>query len=260
VPALSIIVAGTALGWTNTAADYTRYLPRATRPGAIVFWTTLGAFVPLFALMAVGILLGATTPGLAASANPLADIAAALPAWFALPYLFTAVGGLIAGNVLASYSSGLNLLAMFVRVARYKTVVIDAVVSILGALYVILFAPDFLGAFTTFLLLLAAGLAPWAAIFLVDMALRRARYATAALSDTRGAYRYLGGANPAALMAWLVGVVLSLLLTSSPLVSGPLARGVFAGSSLGFLAGALAAGLLYALLGPIALRRWAAGP
>lgn len=251
LPALSIIIAGTALGWTNTAADYTRYLPRNTRSGAIIAWTTLGSFVPLFALIGIGICIGVTAPGIATTDNPLAAIAQVLPGWVAVPYFFTAVGGLVAGNVLASYSSGLNLLAMFVRVKRYKTILIDAAVALLGSLYVLLVAPDFLGVFTTFLTLLAAGLAPWAAIMLVDMGRRRMRYDIQALYTVQKRYRSLGGVNPVAIVAWLLGVTLSLFLASTPVFSGPLATGIFQGSSLGFLAGAGASAILYALLWPL---------
>lgn len=248
LPALSLVIAGTALGWTNTAADYTRYLPRQTRARPIVLWTTLGAFVPLFGLIVVGLLVSAASPAFATAQDPLAALANILPTWVAAPYFFTAAGGLVAGNVLASYSSGLNLLAMQVRVQRYKTILIDALVSIAGALYVIYVAPDFLGAFTSFLLVLAAGLAPWTAIFLVDMALRHARYDTPALyAVVTGTYHYVAGVNPVALSAWLAGVALSVLCTRSALVTGPWATGIFQDSALGFLAGAALAALLYAL-------------
>jgi len=48
-----------------------------------------------------------------------------------------------------------------------------------------------------------------------------------------------------AFVAWAAGIVTSLLLTSTSVYTGPLAKGVFAGSSLGFLAGFAVALALY---------------
>ena len=35
---LSIIAAGTGIGWVNAGADYTRYLPRSSSSRSIVWW------------------------------------------------------------------------------------------------------------------------------------------------------------------------------------------------------------------------------
>ncbi len=246
---LSIIAAGTGIGWANAGADYTRYLPRRSRGNAIVFWTTLGATIPLFALIMAGALLASGVPDLATAANPVAAIGAALPSWMSIPFLLTAIGGLIAAADLSIYSSGLNLLAIGLKVERYKTVVIDGVLMIAGAIFVMLIARDFYGPFSSFLQLLADGIATWAAVFLVDMLARRG-YDTAGLVDTspRSRYFYTAGVNWRAVIAWLLGILVGLAFTSSTLFTVPFAQAIFAASSLGYFLGFAASGLTYWLL------------
>jgi purine-cytosine permease-like protein len=244
--AFSIVIAGTGIGWANTGADYTRYLPRQSKGGAIIWWTVCGATVPLFFLIMVGVLLSSSVSTLASSANPIQAIGAALPHWMAVPYLLTALGGLIAEADLSIYSSGLNLLAMGVRIARYKTVLIDGALMIIGASYVMLVAQNFLGPFESFLQLLADGITAWSAVFLVDLLLRRGYNPVELLHTYRGsAYFYAGGIHWRAFVAWAIGLLLSLAFTTSPWFNGPLARGIFASSSLGYLCGFLISGVLY---------------
>ena len=246
---LSIIIAGTGIGWVNASADYTRYLPRHRQSRALLWWTVSGSTLPLFVLMMVGYLLSSAYPGLASAANPVQAIGSALPPWMAVPYLLTAIGGLIAEADLSIYSSGLNILALGVKLQRYKTVLIDGVLMIIGASYVMLRAQNFLGPFESFLQLLADGLTAWAAVFLVDMLTRRT-YNPAALLDTGpgSAYFYTGGVRWQALLAWFLGILVGLAFTVSPWFSGPFARGMFATSSLGYLLGFVVSGLLAWLL------------
>jgi nucleobase:cation symporter-1, NCS1 family len=246
---LSIIADGTGIGWINAGADYTRYLPRRFRAGRIVFWTTLGSTLPLFVLIIVGVLLSSRVGGLASSSNPVQAIGDALPSWMAIPYLLTAIGGLIAAADLSIYSSGLNLLAMGLKVKRYKTVIVDGVLMIAGSILVMLVAQSFFAPFESFLQLLADGLAAWGAIFLVDMLLRRGYDAQGLVERGRaGPYFYTGGIHWPACLAWLAGILVGLAFTTSPWFTGPFARGIFATSSLGFMLGFLVAGLAYWLL------------
>jgi nucleobase:cation symporter-1, NCS1 family len=245
----SIIAAGTGISWINAGADYARYLPRRFRARGIVFWTTFGSTVPLFVLIMVGVLLSTRVGGLASSANPVQDIGNALPSWMAVPYLLTAIGGLIAAADLSIYSSGLNLLAMGFKVARYKTVILDGILMIAGSILVMLVAQSFFSPFESFLQLLADGLAAWGAIFLVDMLLRRG-YDTKGLMEggRSSVYYYTGGVHLSAGVAWVLGILVGLVFTTSPWFTGPFAKGVFAQSSLGYILGFVVAALTYWLL------------
>lgn len=246
---LSIVAAGTGIGWINVGADYTRYLPRRSSSGAVIWWTTFGGALPVCVLILVGFLLSSRVSNLASVANPIQVIGSALPAWMVVPYLLTAIGGLIAGADLNLYSSGLNLLTLGLKLKRYKAVLIDSTLMIAGAIFVMLIAQNFLGTFESFLQLLADGLTAWGAIFLVDMRLRRG-YDGASLADSskESRYYYRGGVNLVAIVAWLAGILVGLAFTVSPFFTGPFATGIFATSSLGYLIGFLVSGMLYTIL------------
>lgn len=237
LPALSIVVAGTGLSWANAAADYGRYLPRAARSGRIVWAVAAGAALPLVVLISAGMLLATRSPGLATAGNPVAVIQAALPAWASVPYLVVAAGGLIVEADLGLYSSGLNLLSLFVPLERYKTVVVDAVIMAVGTVYVLFVARNFFGPFEAFILLMGIGIAAWAGIFFSDQAWRwRSRpepYPKPLLFDPKacGGHVRLGVSWPAVL-SWLFGCGAGILFTGSAFFRGPLASGIFAASSL----------------------------
>jgi nucleobase:cation symporter-1, NCS1 family len=240
VAGIGFIAAGTGLGWLSAGADYARYLPRTAPSRAIVGATVLGSAVPLVVLISMGALMASGDSDLAAANDPVAAIGAALPGWMLVPYLLTAVFGLIAAADLSMYSSGLNLLTGGVRVRRSTAVVVDAVLITVGGLYITVIARDFYGPFTTFLTLLAVPLTAWAAVFLVDM-IRRDGYAEEALTDTRpgSRYWYTGGLHVPAVAAWLAGIVLGLLCTR--------VAGSWTGS-LGWLVAGVTAAIVYPIL------------
>jgi nucleobase:cation symporter-1, NCS1 family len=223
--ALSIVAAGTGIGWLNAGADYTRYLPGNTRPRSIVGWTTTGATLPILVVALVGYLLTGRIHGLATASNPLTAINAVLPVWMAVPFLLTAAIGLLAGAVESIYSSGLSLLAVGIRIPRWQCVLIDGVLMILGSIYTLFIASSFLGTFESYLEVVSVPLTAWAAVFLIDMANWRGVYPTRLKEGV--AWRALG--------AWLIGIVVGLLFTSSPLKNGPLAVGFFATASFGYV-------------------------
>lgn len=265
VGGVGIVAASTGISWTNLSADYSRYLPRGERGAAIVGWTTLGSVVPNTVLIIVGILLTSTVKGLGTAPDPVGAVGAVLPSWLFIPYLLAAVGGLLAQLVMGLYSSGLNLLALGVRVRRSRTVVIDAAVILIAGLFVMVVNGDFFSFLVSFVQLLACGIATWAAVFVVDMAMRRG-YDQADLTvsglmpDGRGATGTVGAAvRLPALIAWLAGTVVGLLFTASPLFTGPLAVGIFAESSAGYLLGFMVSAGLYAVLGRDVLAQRAAG-
>src|SRR6266508_3410897 len=269
VGGMSVVAAGLGIGWINAAADYSRYLPHRSSSGGIVGWTVLGASLAPVLLIAFGILLAAGNDQLAGSSNLLGALAEPLPTWFLVPYLLTAVGGLLAGAVIDMYSSGLNLLTLGVRLPRYQSILIDGAIMLVGNIYLLFFAQDFVGPFQGFLITLGVPLAAWGAIFLVDLAMHRWRqgYDEPALYDPAGRY---GAANPAALVAWLVAVVVGLGLVTSfaamfswtGYLLGPFGgkQGAVGASSISlWIAFALAA-VLYAALSPFVARRSASAP
>lgn len=250
LPALSVVIAATGLSWVNTASDYTRYLPPDTPARRIVAATTWGSVIPALAIMGLGVLLYGSVPALATTANPIALLESLLPAGLAVPYLLTAVGSMVTGDIMDIYSSGLSLVAAEVPIPRYRTVLVDAAVSVAAALWVLLVAQNLIASFEAFLTLLAAILAPWAAVYLLELPrLISTGFPVSELYAGR-ASRF-GRWRWPAVVAWIAGLVTGLLFTSTALWSGPLATGLFAGSDLGFLLGFVVSLIVYG-----ATRRW----
>jgi len=253
IAAIGFIAAGTGISWLNTGPDYARYLPRRVTGRAIAGWVTLGASVPLVVLIALGGLMAAGNKGLASAADPVSAIGTALPGWMAVPYLLTATAGLMASTVLSLYSSGLNLLALGLRVKRPAAVSIDGVLITAVGIYVMVIAQNFYGPLTTFLTLLAVPLCAWAAVFGVDM-LRSRGYDVPGLTRfAHGSpYWFTGGVSIPAVAAWLIGIAAGLAFTTADVsatdkwFSGPLASTWVGTNGLGWAVALLVAGLIYA--------------
>ncbi|WP_043625380.1 purine-cytosine permease family protein [Nonomuraea candida] len=245
------------LGWVNCGADYSRYLPAGSRPRSVALWTTLGGALPPLVLLVFGVLLagGDAQVAEAAGANPVAALAAALPTWFLLPYLLTAIGGFLAGAIMDIYSSGLSMLALGVPVRRHHAVLIDGLLMVLGGYYLLFVSTSFLATFQAFLAIVGVVMAAWVAIFLVDM--WRLRAGGRAYDE-----RLLRAGAPAVNGAGLVSLVVASavglgLITSADeniarvvgfLMSEELRGGTFGSANIGVVIALVLAGLLYFLI------------
>jgi len=190
-----LVLTGFGLGWVNTAADYSRYLPRHTRAGGVVFWPTFGGSLPVLILVGYGLLLCASSTSLsdAVSNDPIGGLATVLPDWFLVPFVLVAVAGLISGAILDLYSSGLTLLSLGLRTPRYVAAGIDGVIMVLGTIYIVWVAADnFLGIFEGFLITLGVPMAAWCGVFLADLLLRRRDYDEPSLFTASGRYGAVG--------------------------------------------------------------------
>ena len=105
-----------------------------------------------------------------------------------MPFALVAVLGLVGGAVLDIYSSGLALLSLGLRIPRWTAALVDGVIMVLGTVYVVFVADDFLVPFQGFLYTLGVPVAAWAGVMLADVALRRRNYADAELYDPSGRY------------------------------------------------------------------------
>ncbi|MFB4280952.1 cytosine permease [Nonomuraea sp. MTCD27] len=245
------------LGWVNCGADYSRYLPASSPPRSVALWTTLGGALPPMVLLVFGVLLAGGDPKLAeaAGANPVAALAEALPTWFLLPYLLTAIGGFLAGAIMDIYSSGLSMLALGVPIRRHYAVLIDGLLMVLGGYYLLFVSTSFLATFQAFLAIIGVVMAAWAAIFLVDMWGLRA-------GGRAYDERLLRPGAPALSWAGLVSLVVASvvglgLITSLDeniarvvgfLMSDELKSGTFGTANIGVVIALVLAGVLYLVL------------
>ena len=116
------------------------------------------------------------------------------------------------------YSSGLALLTLGLKVRRPEAAAVDGVIMVVGAIYVVFIADDFLGPFQAFLITVGVPIAAWAGVFVADLALRHKDYADAELYDARGRYGSIGWI---AVLTVVIGTVLGwgLVTTTSPSTS-----------------------------------------
>jgi purine-cytosine permease-like protein len=248
-----LVMTGFGVGWVNTAADYSRYLPRSSSARGVVFWPTFGGSLPVVILVGYGVLLCASDEKLAQAValDPIGALTTILPTWFLVPFALVAIGGLVSGAVLDIYSSGLTLLTLGLRAPRWVAAAIDGVLMILGTIYIVWVADSFLGVFMAFLIILGVPMSAWCGVFLADLMLRKRDYAEGMLFDPASpAYRAV---NPVAVVVMLVATVVGWGLVIDTTGAG---KGL---SWLGFLLGPFGLGgregaWAYANLGvPVAL-------
>jgi purine-cytosine permease-like protein len=207
IGAFVFVMTGFGLGWVNAAADYSRYLPRKTRSGGVIGWTTFGAALAPVILVIFGLLLAGSSTKLstAIGADPIGALTSILPIWFLVPFAVVAILGLVGGAVLDIYSSGLALLSAGIRIPRPVAAGIDGVVMIIGAIYVAFFASSFIAPFEAFLVTLGVPVAAWAGIMIADILLRRKDYSERDLYDPKRRY---GNVRPLAIILIVLGTAL----------------------------------------------------
>jgi purine-cytosine permease-like protein len=204
IGALVFMMTGFGLGWVNMAADYSRYLPRSSSSGGVIWWTTFGAAVAPLLLLGYGLLLAGSDPVLreGISGDPIGALTTILPTWYLVPFGLVAILGLVGGAVLDIYSSGLALISAGIPIPRPVAAGIDGIIMIAGTIYIVFGGSAFFDIFQQFLITLGVPIAAWAGIMLADVLLRKKPYADADLFDPHGRY---GAVPPVPMAVMLVG-------------------------------------------------------
>ena len=190
IGAIIFAITGIGLGWVNSAADYSRYLPRSVSSKAVFGWTVLGAAIVPITLVIYGSALSGSSKELsdAIAMDPIGALTQLLPTWFLIPFALVAILGLVGGAILDLYSSGITLVSVGLPVKRHIAASIDAVIMTIGTIYVVWIAGDFFGPFQGFLITLGVPIAVWSAIFVADVVMRKKDYAEAELFNPQGRY------------------------------------------------------------------------
>jgi purine-cytosine permease-like protein len=194
---------GIGLGWVNSAADYSRYLPRSTSSRAVVGWTVFGASIVPIVLVIYGAALSGSSKKLsdAIASDPIGALTTILPTWYLVIFALVAILGLVGGAILDLYSSGLTLISIGLPVKRHIAASIDALIMLVGTIYFVWIADDFFFPFQGFLITLGVPIATWSAIFVTDVLVRKI-YHEADLYSAQGRY---GSWNTASLAVMAVG-------------------------------------------------------
>ncbi|RRK10323.1 allantoin permease [Lactiplantibacillus garii] len=229
LPAISIVAAGSGISWSMAAADWGAYVKPGTSAKATFWSTTLGGAVPLFILMAGGILLSTIEPSLATTGDPFGVMYRALPSGLGVIYFLVAAGGLIPQCIVSLRSARINLATMGIKVSQPVSLTIHGLIVILVPVYVLFIAGNFLASFEIFLSFLGICLASWVAIFLCDSAMFRKAGYDVTLMTTDSKVRY----NWGGIGAWGIATVTGFLFTNNAVWNGPFAHGIFRNNSLG---------------------------
>lgn len=207
IGALIFGVTGIGLGWVNSAADYSRYLPRDSSSKAVVGWTVFGSSIFPIIMVIFGALLAGSSKNLSESIamDPVGALTTILPTWYLIPFVIVAVLGLVGGALLDLYSSGITLVSIGLPVKRYQAASIDGLIMTIGTIYLVWIAKDFLGPLQGFLITLGVPVAVWSAIFVADVLLRKTDYHEADLFNPRGRY---GAWNFGSIALLIVGTII----------------------------------------------------
>ena len=190
IGALIFGVTGIGLGWVNSAADYSRYLPRETSSKSVVGWTVFGASIVPIILVIYGAALSGSDPKLsqAIAMDPIGALTTLLPTWYLAFFAVIAILGLVGGAILDLYSSGLTLITIGLPVKRHIAASIDGLVMLVGTIYIVWIADNFFLPFQGFLITLGVPIATWSAIFVTDVLLRKRAYNEVDLYKVGGQY------------------------------------------------------------------------
>jgi purine-cytosine permease-like protein len=218
VGALIFGATGIGLGWVNSAADYSRYLPRSTSSRGVVGWTVFGASIVPIAMVIYGAALAGSSEDLfgAIANDPIGALTTLLPTWFLIPFALIAILGLVGGAILDLYSSGLTLISIGLPVKRYVAAAIDSLIMVAGTIYLVWIADDFFFPFQGFLITLGVPIAAWSAIFVTDVLMRKRDYSEEDLYRVDGRY---GSWNSSSLLIMAVGAIVGWGFVTNPFAS-----------------------------------------
>jgi len=198
---------GYAVGWNPYASDYTRYFKPDTNRTAIAWWSGSGLFLSCAVLEIVGAAVGTAVgaddalagPGGMTSllATPLADLT-----------LLAIALGAVSANVLNIYSGALSFTALGIKLPLSMR---RAIVALgFGAIGFFLAWSGLHNAgskYENFLLIIAYWIAPWLAVYLCDLLLRKNPDETLLFDK-----RHTNWAGP---VAMLIGMGISIWLFSN---------------------------------------------
>ena len=190
VGAIIFGITGIGLGWVNSAADYSRYLPRHTSSKSVITWTVFGASIVPIILVIYGSMLAGSSATLngAIASDPIGALTTLLPTWYLIPFVAVAILGLVGGAVLDLYSSGITLVSIGLPVKRHVAAGIDGTIMAIGTIYIVWISKNFFLPFEGFIITLGVPIAVWSAIFVADVIMRKRDYVEADLFSATGRY------------------------------------------------------------------------
>ncbi len=233
---MTTAVASYVFSWAPYASDYARYLPTDTGRWRVFGAVFGGSFIGCVWLQ----VLGAAVATIGLNLAPIDLVVKVMgPIW--IPALLAVIIGTIAANALNIYTGALSLLTLDVPIKRWVSVI---AVGILGGLLALYGSSGLSAKYENFLLLISYWIGPWLAVVLVDFFLHPGQ-PTRPEKGWRGAFRR--AVEWPGLVAFLVGLIVSIPFMNSALYVGPMAN-LLHGADIAYYVGFLVAGLLYYVL------------
>jgi NCS1 family nucleobase:cation symporter-1 len=244
--ALGIIVSY-PIGWTNFASDYSRYFPPTMSWKKIAISAGLGQFISLTLCEIIGVVFAIAVGGNLGN-DPVSQLGHFLPTWFMVPLLMAVIFGGVAANVPNGYTASLGLLALRLPMTRLISLAVIALFTVCVRVAVVYYG-EFFDVYQNFLNYMVFWTGPWAAIVIVDYFLRGGAYSSPDMMKWgAGRYWYKGGIFWPGVIAFCVGIVLSLVFSNSETYASPLMTNVLGWGDLSFEAGIISAASTYWLL------------
>jgi NCS1 family nucleobase:cation symporter-1 len=236
--------------YAPSVSDYSRYLPRHTRPQHVILAVFVGATSAAIWLISLGAWL-ATRLGASDGLVALHDAGNALFAGFGVLMALASATALVAVMGLNAYSGMLTVVTALSSLFEMRPTPRLRVVTILGlaavwvAVTFAITANAIALLFATLTIMLYL-LVPWTSVNLVDyFFVRRGRYAITHLFMAGGIY---GAWGTRGLLAYILGFLATLPFFVLPDVyTGPAARAL-GGVDIGWLVGLIVAGASYLVL------------
>ncbi|MCC6270642.1 MAG: cytosine permease [Microbacteriaceae bacterium] len=178
------------LVWAVSSADLARYQRSSGSGAASILWSTFGATIPAFVLIAYGAVLAASNPDVALGLveTPLDTIGLLIPIWYPIPLIAALAFSLLSGVVISIYSGGFALQATGVSMRRAAAVVIVGVAVAALAVLIAVSVGDFALILRDVATSLAVPIAAWAGIFGAEMMIRNKRFVSESLVTRGGMY------------------------------------------------------------------------
>jgi nucleobase:cation symporter-1, NCS1 family len=226
------------MSWSPYASDYSRYLPEITSRSYIAIYVFIGAVLASFLTEVVGLLVAIIAP---TGATPIAALKTVMGGFGAFAVVAVILGATTA-NVLNLYSNTMSAKVLDIRLQRWHLAIIGGV---LGFILALLGYKNFTQNYQNFLIVLDYWIMPWLAVVLLDFYVFRHR-------EPMG-FSQAVPINWNGLIAWLIGLGVSLLFISEPFkvlglkVHGPLASW-FGDADFGYFIGFIVAGVVYLIL------------
>lgn len=178
------------LAWAVSSADLARYQRASGSGAASMLWSTFGATIPAFALIAYGSLLAASNPDVATGLleTPLDTIALLIPIWYPVPLIAALAFSLLSGIVISIYSGAFALQTAGASMRRSAAVVVfGAGVAVIAGL-IAFTVGDFALVLRDVATTLAVPIAAWAGIFGAEMMIRSKGFDAQGLLKRGGVY------------------------------------------------------------------------